>query len=230
MLIGVRRTRGVIPGLAVAASLLVGVVGCDSGGEEGGSEAESAAVAKSVAPGKLCGGTALSAGAGKELEAITGSSRFEASGRKATVAHAALVLTETFTSSTSGDGDVCRVYTPEGATGDELRITWHLSDKGPGDAAPASKYTVLDMGERAGTAWDGAFVDFACRSGELSGSEGSAAHIAVNIAPAGTPEEPGADAKTLKKAYATVAHSFALAMAKELGCEGDAGLQTQPLL
>ncbi|MDX2674252.1 hypothetical protein NEH83_12745 [Streptomyces sp. JUS-F4] len=45
-----------------------------------------------------------------------------------------------------------------------------------------------------------------------------------------SPEDPEGDPEKLKDAYATVAHSFALAMAKELGCENDGGLEARPVL
>ncbi|WP_327118076.1 hypothetical protein OG206_20335 [Streptomyces sp. NBC_01341] len=183
-----------------------------------------------MAPEELCGGAAISAGAGKGLEAITGSSEFEESGAKATVADAARALKKTFTGSTSSDGDICRIHTPEGMKDVEVRIIWNLLGAGPGDAAPASKYTVLDMGERSGAAVDGAFVDFACRSGELSGFQGSPAHVAVNVELGGMPTEPGGDAGALKDAYATVVHSVSLAMAQELGCESNGGLPESPVL
>ncbi|WP_329037787.1 hypothetical protein OHT61_12380 [Streptomyces sp. NBC_00178] len=229
MLIGSRRSRVALSGLGVAAALMAGAVACGSGGGDGEKDTEPATAAKSVAPEELCGGAAISAGAGKGLEVITGSSAFEESGARATVADAARALKETFTGSTSGEGDICRVHTPEGTKDVEVRITWNLLGAGPGDAAPASKYTVLDMGERAGAAVDGAFVDFACRSGELSGPQGSPAHVAVNAEPGGMPTEPGSDAEALKGAYATVVHSVSLAMAQELGCESDGGLPRTPV-
>ncbi|GGS03170.1 MULTISPECIES: hypothetical protein [Streptomyces] len=38
------------------------------------------------------------------------------------------------------------------------------------------------------------------------------------------------DPEELKDAYATMAHSFALALAKELRCENDGGLEPRPAL
>lgn len=42
------------------------------------------------------------------------------------------------------------------------------------------------------------------------------------------PTDPEGAPDALKDAYATVAHSFSLAMAKELGCEDNAGLPETP--
>ncbi|MEV0778162.1 hypothetical protein ACIBLA_01520 [Streptomyces sp. NPDC050433] len=47
---------------------------------------------------------------------------------------------------------------------------------------------------------------------------------------AGLPTEPEGDERPQKNAYATLAHSFALAQAKELGCDNNGGLKTKPSL
>ena len=44
------------------------------------------------------------------------------------------------------------------------------------------------------------------------------------------PTEPEGDPDVLKDAYATVAHSLSLAVAMQLGCEDDGGLEDQPSL
>ncbi|MFJ8887464.1 hypothetical protein ACIRJR_29215 [Streptomyces sp. NPDC102402] len=215
--------RRATAGLAMAVSLAAGVVGC---GEDEKSRAEEA-WEQAVPPERLCGGAAVSARAGEALELITGSSRFEASSETSTVADAAQELSDQFTSSFTGHGDICRVFTPVGVPGDSMRITWRLSGTAP-TGGPSSRYTALRMGEQAGTAPDRAFVTFACQGGELPGL--SPAHIDIHVNFGAVPTEPEGDVEALKKAYATVAHSFSLAMAKEMGCEGDGGLEAQPSL
>ncbi|MEU9057591.1 hypothetical protein AB0D13_01535 [Streptomyces sp. NPDC048430] len=84
------------------------------------------------------------------------------------------------------------------------------------------------MGELAGTAPDRAFVTFACRSGELPGL--APAHVVIHINFGAVSEEPEGDVEALKDAYATVTHSFSLAMAREMGCEDDGGLEARPSL
>jgi hypothetical protein len=210
----------------MTAGLVAGTAACSEESEQHREKAFEGAVG-AVAGERLCGGSAVSADATEALKVITGSSRFEASGEKSTVAHAAQELSDGFTSSATGDGDVCRVYTPVGTSDDELRITWQLSGSAPTDD-PAPKFTVLKMGERALTAPDGAFLRFACRSGKLPGS--APAHIDIGVERGGMPTEPEGDSEALKAAYATVAHSFSLAMAKELGCENDGGLEPRPSL
>jgi hypothetical protein len=182
---------------------------------------------KVVAGTQLCGGDAVSADASRALKVITGSSRFEASAERYTVAQAAADLVEAFPSPTVTK-DVCRVYTPIGTPDFELRITWDLVDGAPTDP-PAPKFTVLKMGEDAVAAADMAYVQFACRSDKLSGSS-TAAHIVIGVERGGMPKEPDGDVEALKDAYATVAHSFSLAMAKELRCEKNGGLPARPVL
>ncbi|MFJ2434219.1 hypothetical protein ACIOWM_13545 [Streptomyces anulatus] len=220
MVISRRAVRDGFVAVAVAGSLALGVVGC-SGGDDAAEKDD-----KAVAGTQLCGGSAVSAGAADALEVITGSSRFEASGEKSTVAQAASALSEAFTSSATGDGDVCPVYAIDAAQSDRLEVTWELTG-GPPKGDPAAKFTVLPMGERALTAPDAAVVQFACRSAKLPGS--TPAHIGLGVE-RWSPEEPEGDPEKLKDAYATVAHSVALAMAKELGCENNGGLQDRPSL
>ncbi|MFE7336942.1 hypothetical protein [Streptomyces griseus] len=85
----------------------------------------------------------------------------------------------------------------------------------------------VPMGEQALAAPDAGVVRFACRSEKLPGS--APAHIRLGVE-RWSPEMPEGDPEKLKDAYATVAHSFALAMAKELGCENDGGLEARAVL
>ncbi|MGW6713963.1 hypothetical protein [Streptomyces sp. MCL20-2] len=91
---------------------------------------------------------------------------------------------------------------------------------------PASKFRVLPRGHRALAAPDVAFIQFACRSEKLPGS--TPAHIDIGVE-RWSPEGPEGDPEKLTDAYATVAHSFAFAMAKELRCENDGGRKPRPV-
>lgn len=226
-----RRIRRGLSRTVVAAALLAGAAGC------GGDEDDPAKVAweQSVAPERLCGGAAVSAGAGKALKVITGSSRFEASAEKSTVAHAAEevvgIVSGLIPEPIGNKGDVCRIYTPVGTPGYELRVTWRLSYEATGaDTKPPSGFTRLEIGEWAAAAHDEAYVRFICRSQKLPGSVQNPAYVEMNVERMGMPKEPEGDVEALKRAYATVAHSVSLAMAKQLGCEGDGGLEAQPSL
>ncbi|WP_398866492.1 hypothetical protein [Streptomyces parvus] len=220
MVISLGAVRDGLVAATVVGSMAFGAVGC-SGGDEAPKGDD-----KFVAGTRLCGGTAVSAAAAESLKTITGASRFEESDEESTVADAAKSLMQEFTSSITGDGDICQVFANDAALSDRLEVTWELTG-GPPKGEPASKFTVLRMGERALTAADAGAVQFACRSGKLSGS--LPAHIDIGVE-RWSPKDPEGDPEKLKDAYATVAHSFALAMAKELGCENDGGLETRPSL
>ncbi|MEU0101145.1 hypothetical protein [Streptomyces sp. NPDC006267] len=215
-----RAVRDVLVAVTVVGSMALGAVGC-TGGDEAPKED-----AKFVAGTLLCGGTAVSAEAAESLKVITGSSRFEKSGEKSTVAHAAKMLSQKFTSSITGDGDICQVFAVGAAQSDRLEVTWELTGSPP-ESEPAPKFTVLRMGERALTAADVGIVQFACRSEKVLGS--LPAHVDVGVE-RWSPKEPEGDPEKLKDAYATVAHSVSLAMAKELGCENNGGLGARPSL
>ncbi|MFJ2102439.1 hypothetical protein [Streptomyces sp. W4I9-2] len=220
MVISRRAVRDGFVAVAVAGSLALGVVGC-SGGDGAAKENDNA-----VEAAQLCGGTALSADAAEGVEVITGSSRFEAPAEGSTVARAASSLSEAFTSPAADDGDICKVFAIDAVQSDRLEITWELAS-GPPEGEPAPKFTVLPMGERTLTAADAAVVQFACRSAKLPGSTPAQVRIGVER---WSPKEPEGDPEKLKDAYATVAHSVSLAMAKELGCENNGGLRARPSL
>ncbi|WP_234340477.1 hypothetical protein [Streptomyces sp. TP-A0875] len=224
-----RRRGSVRRGLlvtVVAGSVFLGATGCGGGGEVDGTP-KTPKDYKVVAGTQLCGGRAVTAEASKTLKVITGSSRFEASAERYTVARAAADLVEEFPASTVTK-DVCRVYTPIGTPDFDLRITWRLADGVPTEP-PAPNFTELKMGEDAVAAADKAYVQFACRSEKLLSSS-SVGHIVIGVQHWAVPTEPEGDVQELKDAYATVAHSFSLAMARELGCEKNGGLPERPVL
>jgi hypothetical protein len=170
----------------------------------------------------------VSADAAKALKVITGSSRFGTTAEKSTVARAAADLVEVIPFTTEGRDDVCRIYTADGTPDFAIRVTWGLDD-GPPTGTPAPDFTVLDMGERTLAAANRASIQFACRSDRFPNSA-NAAHIDIGVRRWMMPTEPEGDIEALKDAYATVAHSFSLAMAKELRCERNGGLPARPAL
>lgn len=202
---------------AVAGSLALLATGC-------GDDPEGKA-ADIVTADRLCGGGAVTKGAAKAVEVITGETRFEASGEMSDIAVAAKELTREAVPAAYGYGDICRLY-PE-APVDELRVTWRLSNMPPKRPA-ASEFTILPMGEKAGAAHDTAFVTFPCSHEEHPLARPD--YISIWVSATGMPTEPEGDVRPQKNAYVTVAHSFALAMAKELGCEDNGGLKPKPSL
>ncbi|MFD0429200.1 hypothetical protein ACFQ60_19850 [Streptomyces zhihengii] len=109
-----------------------------------------------------------------------------------------------------GNGDICRIHPPAGSSVEEVRVTWEMSADEP-QGAGAPRFTPLPMGERAGAATDGAYVAFACTGGDLPGD--STRHLRVVVQKGGMPVVPDGDERGLREAYATVAHSFARALA-----------------
>ncbi|MEU0068043.1 hypothetical protein ABZ027_00470 [Streptomyces sp. NPDC006332] len=170
----------------------------------------------------------MSTDASKALKVITGSSRFGTTAEKSTVARAATDLVEAFPAATGGRDDVCRIYTADGTPDFAIRVTWGL-DGSPPTGTPAPDFTVLKMGERTLASANRASVRFACRSDKFTDST-NAAHVAIGVERWGMPKDPQDNVKALKDAYATVAHSFSLAMAKELRCEKNGGLPARPVL
>ncbi|MCC8340624.1 hypothetical protein LMJ38_32495 [Streptomyces sp. R1] len=208
--------------VAMAGSLLVAATAC--GGDGGEDEAQDDY--KVVAGTQLCGGDAVSSDTAKALKVITGSSRFEASADEYTVKQATADLIEAYPLATVNN-DICRIYTPRGTPDFDLRITWDLAD-GPPTSDSAPEFTELKMGELAVTAADKAYVFFACQSKKLGFPPD--VHVVIGVRHWAMPTEPEGDIQELKDAYATVAHSFSLAMAKELGCANNAGLPAKPVL
>ncbi|MFF9394188.1 hypothetical protein [Streptomyces griseoluteus] len=222
--ISLRSARGGLLSAALAGSLLLGATGC--GADEDGSKTPKDY--KVVGGTQLCGGDAVSTEAAKALKVITGSSRFEASEEKATTTQAAADLIASSPVATTTK-DICRVFTPIGTPEFQLRVTWRLADHAPSDDPSAPKFTELKMGDKALAAADMAYVYFTCRSDKVpSSSEGT--HIVVGVEHWAMPREPEGNIKALKNAYATVAHSFSLAMAKQLRCDKNGGLPPKPVL
>lgn len=219
-----RSVRGGCLAAAMAGSLFVGATGC--GGDE---DNTSKAADEAVTGTQLCGGNAMSADAAKALKVMTGSSRFEASGKKYTVTQAAENLVAEYPiTPTDGTEDACLVFTPVGTPEVELKISWRVADE-VSTGVPGEEFIALKMGEWAVTSPEKALLQFACTSDKLGQSAG-AAHIEIGVQRWGMPKKPDDGNGALKDAYATVAHSFSLAMAKELHCEGNGGLPARPSL
>nr|WP_202448209.1 hypothetical protein [Streptomyces sp. SID2999] len=220
-----RSVRGGLPSVAVAGSLLLAASGCGGGESKDGLPKDY----KVVAGTQLCGGNAISADASKALKVITGASRFEASSKDYTVARSASALAMAYPTSSTEDTNACRIFTPIGTPHFKLVITWGLAENAPSNKPAASKFTVLKMGEETLAGTEQAYVFFACQSDRLVGASGGA-HIVIGVERGGMPRDPQDNIKALKNAYATVAHSFSLAMAKELRCDNNGGLPPKPVL
>lgn len=205
----------------IAAPLTLLVAGCAGGDERREASAESPAVER------LCGNASVSTQTRQALELITGAKRADVVDDRLTLAGAAEELNRRRQSTTRGYGEICRLYASRATGAAELRVFWNLMADVEGKPAP--KFTMLPMGERAGAAWDGGYVMFACT--RRGGAPGTSPYVASVFVRSSLPiPEPEGGAKNLKNAYATMAHAFALAMVKELDCADDAGLPAEPVL
>ncbi|MFD5894249.1 hypothetical protein [Streptomyces sp. NPDC060366] len=202
---------------AVAGSLTFLAAGCS---DDTGKEPPDVYVTAD----KLCGGRAVTKDAAKALQVITGDTRFAASGKYSTVADAVEELTDKATYRNYELGDICRIYPDDSAN--ELRIRWELMSTAP-KGPSAQRFTTLPMGEDAGATHDMAYVTFAC--GHKDQPNSSPDYISAS-AEATVRTRPEGDERRKKNAYATLAHSFALAMVKELKCDDNAGLKPEPSL
>ncbi|MET9555757.1 hypothetical protein [Streptomyces sp. NPDC006645] len=202
---------------AVAGSLVFLAAGCSD--DTDGKPADA-----SVTADKLCGGGAVNKAAAKALQVITGENRFAASGEDSTVADAAEELAEKATYRNYELGDVCRIYPEDSAK--EVRIRWELMSTPPRGPS-AERFTALPMGLDAGASHDAAYVTFAC--GDKDQPNSSPDYISAS-AEATMRTGPDGDERAFKNAYATLAHSFALALAKELKCDNGGGLEPEPSL
>ncbi|MET9555758.1 hypothetical protein [Streptomyces sp. NPDC006645] len=207
---------------AVAGSLVFLAAGCSD--DTDGKPADA-----SVTADKLCGGGAVNKAAVGALEVITGATLFAPTGGKSAVAAAAGELTGVAAPMGSGTGDVCSIFPRPESDGpaDEIRIVWRVSSTPPKEDT-ARKFTRLPMGEKAGAAHDSAFVTFPCSPKDRPLA--SPDHVSLWAQSRALPTEAEGDVRPLKNAYATLTHSFALAMAKELDCDDNAGLKPKPSL
>ncbi|MFC8827163.1 hypothetical protein ACFT9I_17695 [Streptomyces sp. NPDC057137] len=178
---------------------------------------------------KLCAVGAVNKAAVGALDVITGAALFAPTGGESAVAAAAGELTGVAAPMGSGTGEVCSIFPRPESSGPaaEIRIVWRLSSTPPKEDT-ARKFTRLPMSEKAGAAHDSAFVTFPCSPKDKPLA--SPDRVSVWAQSWALPTEAEGDVRPLKNAYATLAHSFALAMAKQLDCDNNAGLKPKPSL
>ncbi|MGW2116944.1 hypothetical protein [Streptomyces zhihengii] len=207
-----------------AATLAVVLAGC-GGGDGGGGKAS----ASSPAVERLCGEASVPAHAGEALELILDAKRVDIRDDASTLADAVEEADSSRPHTTIDGGQICALSSSPASGGERVSVFWALTAK-PKEALEP-KFTVLPMGEQAGAAWDSARLTFGCADdGDAPGA--SPDHVTVSVRTETDYIEPSEKTKVLalKNAYATVAHTFALAMARAMGCRDDAGLPAEPVL
>lgn len=205
--------------MVVVCSLLFATTACGRGESRDEKEVEGS---------RLCGGSAVTAEASRALEVITGSSRYRPSAERSTIARAAENVVADFPGPSVGREDICRIFTADGARPFAMRVSWRLFVGPPTDPSNPDAI-VLDMGERTVAQLDQGYVQFKCESDRFphSSKEGK---ISVSVWQRLKHPKPEVDDTLLKNSYATVAHSFALALAKELRCTDNGSLPERPVL
>ncbi|MGW1886716.1 hypothetical protein [Streptomyces sp. NPDC001970] len=203
----------------------------------GGGSGESAEPrATSSAEGqKLCGG-AVDDAAHQALTLLTGTAELHPTDddENARTAADALIAGWSPLSSPPHSRDahpLCSISTEEnyGNGPGDVRIRFQLSDaaqaKDDGDIAKSLER--YEMGVRASMGTERAYVWFSCKSAELPGSDQDPAYVLGEVE---NRRAPKGDEGKLRDANATLLHSTSRAVARELGCEADAGLKAKPVL
>lgn len=207
---------------SVSTVLALGLLlaGCGSGGEEPAQAAQQ------------CDGT-LSPAAVGALESVLGTKEFRSAGTGLEPTVKVLIEDQAREGRPPGHPAMCEVGTDAdsrlGVTiGFRLYEDADLHDDGT-QRTDAGRY-LYAMGRETSTDNKTARVFLGCSSPRLKGSETDPAPLEGML----TFEKPAKGAypdntPATREAYLTVLHSVTLAVAKELGCENDAGLGDKPV-
>ncbi|MCX5390981.1 hypothetical protein [Streptomyces sp. NBC_00094] len=179
-----------------------------------------------VTAAQQCDGT-LSQGAAEGLETVLGTKTFNPAGSGG-LRRAVEQLEEDQAKGErrTSHPSMCEVQDADGRRG--LDVQFGLYDESDlfGKTRSAGLYA-YDMGREARAGSKRAYLFLECVSPRLKGSQERPARIrgTVEVGPP-FPQDTAA----VREANLTVLHSVGLAVARELGCEGDAGLTGEPVL
>ncbi|MEU2430513.1 hypothetical protein ABZ611_13575 [Streptomyces sp. NPDC007861] len=120
---------------------------------------------------------------------------------------------------------ICEISPGNGASTIKVTFSLYASDDLPGDGHSASLHA-YSMGKGALSGAEDAELYFECTSPELKGSAERPARILGHLSYWKAPE----DTRATHDANLTVLHSISLAVAKELKCENNADLPSEPKL
>lgn len=225
------KCRAAVPAAVVA--LLFGTAACGSTDDQ--DEARETSPQQTSSAVRLCGG-AISPAARSALSLLTGTSELHPTDSDETpsvaadglIANWAPMSTPPHKRNTVG---LCAISTEKnlGTGPADVRIDFRLSnaDEAKSDREIASSLERYEMGVRASIGSQRAYMWFSCKSDRLSGSEQTPAYLLASVENLRLPK---GQAGALKDANATVVHSAALAVARQLGCEASGGLAPKPAL
>ncbi|MFE2142939.1 hypothetical protein ACFXA3_14565 [Streptomyces sp. NPDC059456] len=213
---GKARRGGVALGTTMAAVL---VVGC------GGEEQDDQPVRLSAA--EVCGDGLLNAAAVRAVELLTGASEFDPPRKNAVESVAAMAehLAGGYAAiGASLGGSVCEAVPFDTVNRRRLSVSFaiqHESQRtGEGSEQGKGAYWEYDLGRNALVLSDRARLFFDCAGTRLAGP-GTAVpvEVSVSLSSGSRGDEPA-----LREANLAIAHSAALVMSRELGCQGNGGL------
>ncbi|MFF2195184.1 hypothetical protein [Streptomyces sp. NPDC058157] len=219
------RHRAAAAGCAAAVALLAGC---------GGSGAAPGPAQPTVLSGAgVCPGGILNPGAVRGIETVTGATRFQPpeEGRGAGVQWVAGVLVRGYaTAGASLGGEACLAVPVDGAGRRRLSLGFAIQSEeqrvGEHSESGRGHYWEYDLGRSALAISRQAKLFFDCASARLAGlARAVPVETIVSVSDGSEGDQPA-----LREANLTVAHSAALAMARELGCKDDGGLPERLLL
>jgi hypothetical protein len=211
--------RNAVAAGVAALGLLVGTAACGDSKDHSKPSPLSAA--------QVCD-EALSPAAA-ELEYVTGETEFGQGSSKSRLVSMAGQLADEFERDSSAPWKIynfCLIYSEGSVDLADITFRFELTDNRiPRSSEMDPELDLYQIGRHAYAGEKTAAVSFECVSQKLDGSEGEPAIIRSSLRKRWQPD--GAGRKYLD-ANMTMAHSAALAIAKELGCEGDGGLGAEP--
>ncbi|MFE7903052.1 hypothetical protein ACFU3E_37355 [Streptomyces sp. NPDC057424] len=203
------------------AALAAPLAACGNEENPGRPQTTEQSKAASASP-TLCG-VQLSTGARKALLHLVGSNEFESSGSQDSLGNTAKALVSGYGENGPDDYgkeyDLCTVYGSTASMG--IDLSFHLPEGIPTSVSP--KFKKYEVGELALSRPPKASLYMKCSS-DAFGSDSGTVLIQGDLT---NTQAPSRDDATVRKENLNVLYSVSLAMAKELGCEGDADLPGQ---
>lgn len=211
------------------AGLAVGVLVSCSGGEK--NKAPDRQSKDLVGAKEICDGI-FSPTAVRALQTIAGVKEFQPSnvgdGLEGSVKEIVEEYDPSGVSPRAHDVDLCLVYKPTSGGISDIEITFSLSDaKEAARGGEDPSFVKFPVGLKALAHAKVSVLYTECVSSKMPGSESSPAVLRGELR---NRNEPEGSAERLREANLTVLNSAALRLAKELGCEKNAGLSEKPNL
>ncbi|MBK3567341.1 hypothetical protein [Streptomyces sp. MBT62] len=201
------------------AALAALLTACDSSGP-------TAKPTTAAASSNLCG-VQLTTDTRRALLYVLGSKKFTTSESTAALGNTARALVSSYKEKGPDDSavpeehELCTAYAPAADFG--VKLSFYLRGSVPSSTALLSMFTQYEMGELALSRQLNAYLYMKCSSDSFS-SNGDSVLIVGKLK---NPLAVDSDDVNLREMNMNVLHAVSLAMVKELGCKGDAGLSAR---